>query len=187
MKGAFELSLSFIVVVVIAVVLLGLAITFLTNTFPIFEDLTHKITDIARNELLNRLASQGQRVGIAAPAITTWKRGETGSYALGIRNDDPSSDRVFYINVYLDQLGGALVNTPVASKASEVRSWLTFSSRESLPAGQSVATNIIIKPPTTTSPGIYLLRAVVCETSTCADLDSPSLYGSAQFAIEIVG
>ncbi len=186
LKGAFELSLSFIVIVVIAVILLSLAITFLQGTFTQLGAVANDVTEVAREELLNKLAAQGQRVGIAAPDITSWKRGQTGSYALGIKNEDPSRTKTFYINIYLDALGGDLAGTPVSSKSTEVRNWLTFSGQEVVQQGNSVASIIGIKPPTSAQQGIYLFRAAVCEAQPCTDISSTSYYGSAQFALEIV-
>ncbi len=187
MKGAFELSLSFIVIVVIAVILLSLAITFLQGIFSSVEQLTYKITDVAREKLLGDLASSGGKVGLAAPAVTEWKRGQTGSFALGIRNLDPALDKTFYISIYLESLGGELSGTPVSSKQDEVAKWITPIKTEFVEASGSKTTDIIIKPPATASLGIYLFRVIVCETPQCTTLEnSPALYGSGQFALEIV-
>lgn len=184
-KGAIQISLGIIVVVVFSVILLSLLLSWVYGIFDPFTEITHKVTDVARQELLSKLAQAGGRVGIAAPAITEWKRGETGSFALGIRNSDPANDNTYSINVYLEQLGGALAGTPASSLDQEVASWLTFSDKEFVEAGGSKSTNIIIKTKPDAQTGIYLLRVVVCDAASCVDLNSPNLYGSAQFAIEI--
>jgi hypothetical protein len=186
-KGAIQMSLGLIVAVVFAVILLSLLLSWVYGIFTPFEEITHKVTDVARQELLNRLAQGGGRVGIAAPAVTEWTRGQTGSFSLGIRNNDPATDKTYSINVYLEQLGGNLAGTSAASLQSEVASWLTFSSTEFVERGGSKSSNIIIKPDANAQTGIYLLRAVVCDAASCTDINSPNLYGSAQFAIEIKG
>ena len=184
-KGAIQMSLGMIVAVVFSVILLSLLLTWVFGMFSPIEEITHKVTDVARQELLNRLAQSGGRVGIAAPAVTQWKRGETGSFSLGIRNNDPANDRTYGVNVYLEQLGGALAGQPAASLKAEIDKWLTFSKTEFVEAGGSKSSNIIIKPSINAQTGIYLLRAVVCAAPACTDMNSASLYGSAQFAIEI--
>jgi hypothetical protein len=185
-KAAFQLSLGLIVTVVVAVVLLSLLILWLQNMIPGLERVTHQVTELAQQKLMKDLSQTGEKVGIAAPAVTTWKRGETGSFAVGIRNKYSDKDMKFYINVYLEKLGGDLSGTPAGAKKSEVDKWLTYSSSEFVERGKSKPTSIIIKPPASgTDTGIYLFRVVVCERQPCVDLNSPSVYGSAQFAIEI--
>lgn len=181
------MSLGLIVAVVFAVILLSLLLSWVYSIFAPFTEITHKVTDVARQELLNRLAQSGGRVGIAAPAITEWIRGETGSFSLGIRNTNPATDKTYSINVYLEQLGGNLAGTSASSLQSEVTSWLTFSRTEFVERGGSKSNNIIIKPSANAETGIYLLRVVVCDAISCTDINSPGLYGSKQFAIEIKG
>lgn len=187
-KGAFQLSLGLIVTVVVAVVLLSFLIMWLQGMFSDIPKLTHQVTELAQQKLMSDLSQTGEKVGIAAPAVTAWQRGETGSFALGIMNKYTDKDMKFYINVYLEELGGDLSGTPVGAKKGETDKWLTYFSSEFVEKGKSKATNIIIKPPASgTDTGIYLFRAVVCERQPCVDLNSPSIYGSTQFAIEIEG
>jgi hypothetical protein len=197
MKAAFQMSLGFIVAVVFAVILLSLSLTWVQQIFTQVGTITHKTTDVAMQQLLQQLAATDKRVGIAAPAITTWKKGETGSYALGIKNKDADKSNTYYANVYLEQVGGDLSGTPVSSLQSEVKKWITLSppSLDLDPSGRDII-NIIIKPPATASSGIYSFRAAVCEqpetdchasSPTIPEFSqkSPSLYGSSSFAIEI--
>lgn len=185
MKAAFQLSLSLIVIVVVSVILLSFLVLWLQQIFPPLVKLTHKVTDVAKQKLMNDLSRTGENVGIAAPAVTSWKRGETGSFALGIRNKYIDKDMKFYIHVYLEGLGGDLSGIPTETKKDEVEKWLTYSTMEFVERGKSKATNIIIKPSISAETGIYLFRVVVCERKPCIDLTSPSVYGSAQFSIEI--
>lgn len=186
-KGAFQLSLGFIVIVVFAVIMLSLSIAWIQGIFNVLNPLTHEVTEVARQELLQRMAQNNQRVGIAAPAVIDWKRGETGSYALGIRNMDTSLDKTFYISVYLDQVGGALAsqNPPSSQMVSEINAWLTYAPSEFIPASDSKTSDIIIKPPTDANTGIYMFRVVVCDAQPCTDMSSLSIYGSEQFSVEI--
>ena len=126
-KGAFQLSLGFIVAVVFAVILLSLSLTWLQGIFDPLSTITHKTTDIAMQKLLQELASQNKRVGIAAPSVTKWKKGETGAYTLGIRNEDTDKSNTYYVNVYLEAIGGGLDPSQLSRLKDEVKSWITLS------------------------------------------------------------
>jgi hypothetical protein len=184
-KGAFELSLSFIIIVVFAVIVLSLAIAWIQGIFGGISPLTHQVTDVARQQLLETIAQSDRRVDIAAPDVTKWKRGETGSYAVGVRNVHSDQDKAFSMNVYLEEIGGALAGKSASAYASSVEKWLTFSKDIFVSKSSSETSDIIIKPPANADTGIYMFRIVVCDAGTCRNLDSGGLYGSAQFTIEI--
>ncbi|HDD72468.1 MAG TPA: hypothetical protein ENG00_00075 [Candidatus Aenigmarchaeota archaeon] len=198
-KGAFQLSLGFIVAVVFAVILLSLALTWLQGIFDPLSTVTHKTTDIAMQKLLQELASTNKKVGIAAPGVTEWKRGETGAYALGIKNEDTDKANTYYINVYLETVGGDIDSSQLSSLQDEVKSWITLSPPSiDIPPNGRDKVDIIIKPTPDALSGIYSFRAAVCTSASDATnchatspsagftSASPSLYGSASFAIEIV-
>lgn len=184
-KGAFQLSLSFIIVVVFAVIVLSLAIAWIQGIFEVLNPLTHSVTDVARQELLDRIARSDSRVGIAAPDVTAWRRGDTGSYAIGVRNMATDRDKTYSMNIYLEVLGGDLSGRSVASYTNKVGKWLTFSKDIFVPKSTSETADVVIRPPADAETGIYMFRIVVCDASSCQSLQSGNLYGSAQFTLEI--
>lgn len=194
-KGAIELSLGFIVAVVFAVVLLSLALLWLQGMFNPIKDITHKTTEIATQQLLTQLSTGNKKVGIAAPDVTTWRRGETGSFALGIKNDDVNNQKTYYPFVYLESLGGDLKDTPVTSIQTDVNKWISLNPITlPLDPNSKDTLAVIIKPTGNAATGIYLFRACACTTYdvTCHAISpgvyetaSPSLYGCASFSIEI--
>jgi hypothetical protein len=186
-KGAFQLSLSFIIVVVFAVIVLSLAIAWIQGLFGTITQLTFSVTEVAEQELLDRLASSDSRVGMAAPDVSTWKRGETGSYSVGVKNIHSDRDVTFSTSVYLEEVGGALAGSPVSSYASDARKWLTFSNKVFVESSGSSLSRVVIQPPTDAAKGIYMFRVVVCEAASCTGLNSPNIYGSQQFTLEIKG
>ncbi len=185
-KAAIEMSLGIIVALVFAVILLSLALIWVQGMFKNIGDVTHKVTDVAKQQLMQELAG-GSRVGIAAPAVTTWARGETGSYALGIMNQNPDQDKRFYINIYLDKYnsGTGMLDCKGTTSCPDAAEWLTFSTSELIPKGESKASDIIIEPTTNAQTGTYMFRAVVCETSGCIDITSANVYGDETFSIKI--
>lgn len=184
-KGAFQLSLSFIVIVVFAVIVLSLAIAWITDIFDVLNPLTHSVTDVARQELLDRIAKSDARVGIAAPDVTQWQRGETGSYAVGVRNTRSDLDKTYSMNVYLEEIGGDLNPAQIGYYKAQTAAWLTFSKKIFVAKSSSDTSDIVIKPKADADAGIYMFRVVVCDAASCTNLDSPGLYGSAQFTLEI--
>lgn len=187
-KGAFQVSMGFIIAVVFAVVLLSLALSWLSGFMGQIGDVTHKVTDVARTELINKIAQTGATVGIAAPPVTSWQRGETGSFAVGIKNKFTDQSKTFFINVYLEQLGGSLAGTQASSMANDVSRWLTYSTTEFVEAGGSTTSDLIMKPDASAKAGIYKFRVLVCESQPCTTLEATpesSIYGAESFAIEI--
>jgi hypothetical protein len=193
-RGAIELSLGFIVTVVFAVVLLGLALAWVSGIFDPLNQITHKTTQIAIDNLLKDMNTGNKKVGIAAPAVTTWKRGETGSYVLAVKNTDVNQKHTFYANVYLESLGGDLSGTDPSSM-SETNKWITLSPNSlDLEPNERDVINTIIKPVSNADTGIYSFRACVCTSSdpschaTSVGLytsSSESLYSCQSFALEI--
>jgi len=160
----------------------------------LIDEEKHYVTSIARQNLIESLGN-GRVVGIAAPAITTWQKGETGSFELGISSDYPIQENTYYTNIYLEAIGGALSGEDVMSYFDEANSWLIFCRVVNIPAGDTITTPIIIEIPNNALDGIYQFKVCVCEEdepdgchSASDSLDyelSQSLYGSDQFALEI--
>lgn len=185
-KGAFQLSLGLLVVVIFAVVLLSFAIMWLRDMIPGLQEITHQVTDVAKDKMIDELSSSNSRVGIAAPKATEWKRGESGTFSIGIRNIYTDKDKKFHINVYLEKFNsGTGLKDCGTRDCPDVSGWLTFSDKEFIEAGKSGTTDLTISPPADADAGIYLFRTVVCENKPCRDIDSSSLYGSDQFTLEI--
>ncbi len=187
-KGAFQVSMGFIITVVFAVVLLTLALPWLTDFMSQISGVTHQVTDLARSELLQEIAQAGTTVGIAAPPVTTWKRGETGAFAIGIKNKYTDQGKTFYVNVYLNQLGGALAGQSPSSMQAEISKWLTYAPSEFVNAGGSKSSQLILQPASGASAGIYQFRVLVCESDPCTTLEATpeaNIYGTESFAIEI--
>ncbi|MFH1978237.1 MAG: hypothetical protein ABIJ92_02845 [Candidatus Aenigmatarchaeota archaeon] len=190
-KGAFQLSLGLVVIVVFAVILLSLSIGFITDLMGRVTDITHKVTEQAQQEVMKQIEAGAVSVGLAAPDVTSWGRGQTGSYSLIIRNDNLVWGEDFTVDISLTQLGGALAQQTPPIVPSDpfgatgqtytefVATWLTYSHDEFLQPDERKAVPIIIKPPTNAPPGIYLFKVLVID-------DVPSTYGSLTFAIEIV-
>jgi len=64
MLKAMELGINFIVIIVIAVVILGLGITWVQNVFGNIGVLSDQSIQLARQDLIKRLGNEGKSIGI---------------------------------------------------------------------------------------------------------------------------
>jgi len=69
-KGAINLSISFVVVVVLAVLILSLGIMWIRGMFESIESLTIQVIAKAKTELMNDIASGDKDIGITLPSVT---------------------------------------------------------------------------------------------------------------------
>jgi len=159
--------------------------------------ITSQITDIAKQMLLENLVNSGKVVGIAAPATTAFRRGDTGAFAFGIRNDDEEEDQTFYVHVYIASVSGTL--SSLEELAEGVSDWITYVNRVNIAAGETAVKDLVIKIPVNAQKGIYAFRIAVCKGNEGDTLDchapdskagyidsSENLYGAESFAIEII-
>ena len=208
-KGAFQMSMGFIVAVVFAVILLTLSITWIQDLFEQISVITHTTTDVARETLLEELASSGKKVGIAAPAVTDWNKGETGSYAVGIKNDNVDRDKTYYAHAYLEAVGGGALSGTTSNELMEMNgeikgTWLQYREAIDIDAGEKDSIDLVIEPAISADQGTYTFTVAICEkkddrtgfeltnneqcTASADDLGyekSPNLYGSATFSLVI--
>jgi hypothetical protein len=94
-KGAFQLSLGFIVAVVFAVILLTLAITWVNQIMGQIGVLTDDLTQQASEKLKETFAETDQRFSIW-PDEYALSRGHALKMLAGIINREPDSDRHEY-------------------------------------------------------------------------------------------
>ena len=154
-KAAFQMSLGMVVALVFAVVLLTLAIAWIQGMFSSIEDITYKVTDTAKDLMMSELASGSNKVGLAAPAMLEWGRGESGSFALGIRNSE-SANQYFTMQIIIEQVN------PSTNDFTKVTSGFVYPKDNLLVAPfESNAFNVILQPSPDASPGHYLFRIIV--------------------------
>jgi len=197
-KGAIQMSLGMIVAVVFAVILLTLLITWISNFMNEITDISYEVTQIAKNQLLEDIQTTGKVVGVAAPAIDSWSRSEKGSIFLAVENENPQASTTYYYHIYLEYVGGVLAGQDVNNYFDEAALWLSNAGSIDAPAGEIGSADIIVTVPSTADVGVYQFRVSVCENppaSSCHSASenipgyatqSSSLYGSDQFALDVV-
>ena len=129
----------------------------------------HQPTLESVEELASSLLASEKIIGLRIPDNISWERGETGSFALAIRNRY-SEPRTFHFKVSPEGAG--------------MEQWIIYPSKKAVQAGEVETITIIARP--LALPGNYLFRIFVCETSDCSGLSSPSLYATTTFSFRII-
>jgi hypothetical protein len=135
--------------------------------------ITHSVSSRSAEELKNSLAASENLIGFRVPETLSWKRGETGSFALAIKNKYDEK-RTFFFTVKSE--------IPVSVEAE---AWMVYPPRKTVEAGQTEVINIIANP-LNALPETYFFRIIACETEECKDLNSPSLYATTTFSFTIL-
>lgn len=157
-------------------------------TEPPEHSIPGEIKDI--NEFISSMERANVKVGIWAPVDTDFNNNETTSYVLGIRQIDSKSPMKFYINVYLEALGGKLPGDSVEDYKNVANGWLSYpraSNEETVIVNPSETEIVCINiTPTDASAGeLYMYRVVVCDSLPCEAVGSDNQHGTSQFVLEI--
>lgn len=180
-KGAFELSLSFIIIVVFAIVLLTLGITWLRGIISSVTGLTDDLTQQASSKLQDTFQQTTQNFGIY-PSRWEMDRGKTLKMSAGIKNNAPDSqNHLFVINVIPTAVSSDILrNYPGCTGIDAcsitvdgqnmllkdfVLRWATFSKSPFIVEKTQVGYSYItITVPTSAPSGTYMFSVVACRT-----------------------
>ena len=139
---------------------------------------TDQVTHEASKEgLLVDLESSGSLLSVKFPPSLSWERGETGSFALGLRNKY-AEKREFSLNIKLEKFN-SLPPPEIMKNAAE--SWITLPFILELGPEESMAADIILRPQNPQA-GSYLYRLEICETECDS---SKSAYATATFSFSV--
>ncbi len=120
-KAAFELSMSFIIVVIFAVVMLTLGLTWIQGIFTDTEDLSDELFKPGQTKIKQLFSETEERFYIWPSTYkNTLAKNTKISFAAGIKNDaDDGESHKYVINVYATQV-------PAGMATSRVNGWVNF-------------------------------------------------------------
>jgi hypothetical protein len=161
-KKALELSINFIVMLIITIVVFSLGIIFLRNIFTIADDTEAQFTAQMERELEDAMF-RGERVAIPIN-YAEMRVGDTKTFGLGILNQ-LGEEKQFEVNIEFD--------TSVPDSLQDTSEW-TF---EELPTDGyfNIKNNefekiaLLFKVPGGTSPGTYIFNVNVYYDDTKYD------------------
>jgi hypothetical protein len=176
-KAAFQMSLGFIVAIVLSVTLLILSISWLNSMFSSITDITDKVTTQAHEELAKNLQSGKAKVGMTIPDKVKQDRSKEGKFEVGIKNQD-YDDQCFILRISLAavdegvkaaECGAGAGAGCITQLQSEVNKWFTY-----FPPQWIEAQNVNYKVVSTridpqTLPGSYLFKINVYKNKGISD------------------
>ncbi len=170
-KAAIEMSLGFIIAVVFAIVMLGLAITWIQGMFIDIGRITADLTTQAKADIRDRFAG-GDVFGIS-PDDYSVKRGEGFRMQAGIKNSAEDS-RTHYFKIAVLPAGvsdsicaGGELTCPSPRAGQNIgqymATWVTYDSTITpYEIGAEAFKFIDVAVPPTAKPGTYIFNVVAC-------------------------
>lgn len=99
-KGAINLSISFVVVVVLAVLILSLGVMWIQGMFESIESLTTQVIAKAKTQLMNDITSGDREIGITLPSVTRVPPGGREDLEVILKNKEFNA-RCYMIDIEL--------------------------------------------------------------------------------------
>jgi uncharacterized protein YbdZ (MbtH family) len=155
-KGAFQLSLGFIIGVVFAIILLSLAIIWIQGLIGNITGLTTDLTNQAHTSIVETFENTNEDFAIWPPEYKM-PAGSTLKMAAGIKNDAPDGQaHSFVINVLSEEV-------PAGVNKNFVNNWIKFiKSPKTIAIGRHDEIPITFEIPNNAIKGVYLFRVVSC-------------------------
>jgi len=174
-KKGMELSINFLVIIILSLVMLGLGINLLVKViWPASEDLIPKVTDEIDARLKTMLVAN-QRLAVY-PSHLEVNRKQSDRFSLGILNTDPSRP-FFVVNVACKRFIDSAGNT-FACDSANLR-LLYNGAQKKIENNDKVTQGIGIEVKPGAPSGNYELEVSVCSgnpTISSCDANSPFIY-----------
>lgn len=163
MKG-FEIGINFIVIIVVAVLILTLGITWIQGVFTSVSDMTTQITARAHENLMEDLRSGDAKMGYTVPNKVKMKRDVSGKFEVGLKNDGQEGRcySVYPVLVQVDnevlaRYGCSSMQSCTGIRA-DIMKWFVYYNIIWI-NGQDVGYTLVdVKPPKNAPVGRYLFQ-----------------------------
>jgi len=172
-KKGLELSINFLVVIILSIVMLSLGIYLVRTFFAQSQELTTEIDDATRNRI-NELLSFGEITALPFN-IKEVKAGERGIFGLGVLNVKPQPTT---LQIKVIPVGGFdPLNQPIQA---DLTTWVKYDPNAFTLQPQEQKENpILIRVPPNAVKGTYIFNTCACEGS-CTTCSAANRYGSIQ-------
>lgn len=174
-KGAIDLSINMLIVVIISIVILSSGIILMYQFISGAEEIKMDLDQRTNNELERLLVNQGERVALPLH-IADVSRGGTHLFGLGILNT-LGTNQEFLITIELRRVSDESEHeiTDKINKA-EVRGWLLYNSQPIFIAeGSNIKEPILVSIPKNVIKGQYIFIAKV-QTALGNDYGNPQQF-----------
>lgn len=171
-KGAIELSISFVVIVVIAVLILSLGIIWIQNIFGSITELTDQVIEKAKENLMSDITAGRREMGVTLPSLTKVTPGQGASLQMILKNTEVNQ-RCFYFAIKLvgvdSVVSSAYFNNPDCATPScpdfaqikqDVERWFLIAPNVKSVGGQALGSSeVTFDTNTDTKAGRYAFTA----------------------------
>ncbi|MBW2988612.1 hypothetical protein DRJ48_04375 [Candidatus Woesearchaeota archaeon] len=164
-KRGFELTLNFVVILILSVVVLSFGIKFIHDLVASQEQIIPPVDQQIRNELA-RLIVGNKRVAIAFNKATI-QRGSSEGFGLGIRNTDPTKT-YFRINAQCMKYGSPEQEDLSSGCPPDALSLSYDKSQIRILNNEYEDTMIVVKVDKRAPPGNYVVYVNVCSYQSAA-------------------
>ena len=191
MKGAVEVAIGFLIVMVISALVMIFMMGWLGGMFPELTEISQYATSQAEQQMMNEFAKAGDTILATIPTQNTFAPGSRIRFKVGVRKTAEVDD-YDYFALCFGQMSKIICTTPTDSPVSITGdpSGIKFQ----FPAVTKITTrgdislmSGIMEIPDTVTEGTYGFRIYVCEGSTgqftCTGLANS--YGAYDFIVEI--
>jgi hypothetical protein len=178
-KGAMELSVNMIVILVLAMTLLGLGITItryiVDRTRTMVEDTFSKIEE----ELTSKLDTGDDDVVFSKTQLNV-PRGSEKLEGFGIRNQ---GNQELKLGIHF-----FAVDCPGTCDQDDVESWFTYikgNEKYVVKPGERMVKDVLIKIPKTATTGLYLIQLAPYRGTSCTVNSCSEMYGSTEIFLTV--
>lgn len=160
-RGAIELSMNTLVIVIISLVILGSGITLLYKFVDISIDKKEQLDQRTNEELEHLLVDQGKQVALPLH-VADIQAGESHVFGLGILNSDKKYGNEFTINVELNKAIDK-VGTDIKEEVKEsTETWPLYSTDPLLiEENEHKKESILVDVPTNAKKGQYIFDVII--------------------------
>jgi len=168
-KKAFELSINFLVIVIIAIVMLALGLKLITDFFGKATEI-HAIIDEGTKAEINEMLSRGEQVAVPFN-LKQISKGEQDTFGIGILNT-AKTDLDFQIMIDFDKAFGT---DDSQLNVQDAENWLLYDDEVfNLEPSENKQIPVLVQVPKNAKPGTYIFNVFVFQKTSQNDLP----YGS---------
>lgn len=162
-KGAIELSINLIVIVIISLVVLGSGIALLYKLIGGAEDIKSTLDSKTEAELERLLVDQGKKVALPQYTATVYA-GKTHLFGVGILNiDEKSYGKSFKLSVKLNK---AVDETEKEITKPDTSKWLLYDTGpHEIKENEHQKIAILVSVPNTAKKGTYIFDVTITDSS----------------------
>ncbi len=166
-KGAIELSMTTIIVVVIGITLLVLGIKFVYDTFGGISEQQKGLRE-ASDSMIKDLFGQSKDALKISPSTMSVEQGDSGQVQVIARNTGSSTASIGY--------SLEVKSSPEEVTLSDVEGWFVWDdSSYDLGSGKAVTDDVIIDVPDDAPLGSYKIVMMPCKGTSCDPAEKATL------------